>query len=76
MKWLKKLRLINWHYFADETLNFGQQTIITGMTGAGKSTIIDAIQVLLVANQRQIKFNSAAHEDAKRSLLSYLRGKI
>ncbi|MBT9136545.1 MAG: Chromosome partition protein Smc [Firmicutes bacterium] len=76
MKWLKKLRLINWHYFADETLNFGQQTIITGMTGSGKSTIIDALQVLLVANQRQIKFNSAAHEDAKRTLLSYLRGKI
>lgn len=76
MKWLKKLRLINWHYFPDETLHFGTQTILTGMTGAGKSTIIDALQVLLVANKHQIRFNSAAHEDAKRSLINYLRGKI
>ena len=76
MKWLMKLRLINWHYFADETLHFGAQTILTGMTGAGKSTVIDALQVLLVANKHQIRFNSAAHEDAKRSLINYLRGKI
>jgi len=76
VKWLKKLRLINWHYFPDETLHFGTQTILTGMTGAGKSTIIDALQVLLVANKHQIRFNSAAHEDAKRSLINYLRGKI
>jgi len=76
MKWLRKLRLINWHYFSDETMHFGSQTIVTGMTGAGKSTIIDALQVLLVANRQQIRFNAAAHEDARRSLISYLRGKI
>ncbi|WP_244267159.1 hypothetical protein [Moorella stamsii] len=36
---------------------------------------MDALQVLLVANQRQIRFNSAAHDEARRSLISYLRGK-
>ncbi len=76
MKWLKKLRLINWHYFVDETMEFGKQTLITGKNAAGKSTIIDALQVLFVANQRMIRFNPAAHEDAKRTLLSYLKGKI
>jgi energy-coupling factor transporter ATP-binding protein EcfA2 len=76
MKWLKKLRLINWHYFADEVMDFGKQTLITGKNAAGKSTIIDALQVLFVANQKMIKFNPAAHEDAKRSLLDYLKGKI
>ncbi len=76
MKWLKKLRLINWHYFADEVMDFGKQTLITGKNAAGKSTIIDAMQVLFVANQRMIKFNPAAHEDAKRTLLDYLKGKI
>ncbi|MFD2172045.1 ATP-binding protein [Tumebacillus lipolyticus] len=75
MKWMKKLRLINWHYFQDETLEFGRQTLISGRNAAGKSTIIDALQVLVVADQRQIKFNPAAHEDATRSLISYLRGK-
>ncbi|NOU63212.1 AAA family ATPase [Paenibacillus sp. LMG 31461] len=76
MKWFMKLRLINWHYFADETMDFGKQTLITGKNAAGKSTIIDALQVLFVANQKMIKFNPAAHEDAKRTLLDYLRGKI
>ncbi len=76
MKWMKKLRLINWHYFDDETMEFGKQTLITGQNAAGKSTIIDALQVLLIADQRQIRFNPAAHEEAKRSMLNYLKGKI
>jgi len=76
MKWLKKLRLINWHYFTDETMEFGKQTLITGQNGAGKSTIIDALQVLFVADQRLIRFNPAAHDEAKRSMIHYLRGKI
>jgi uncharacterized protein YPO0396 len=76
MKWMKKLRLINWHYFADETMEFGNQTLITGQNAAGKSTIIDALQVLFIADQRQIRFNPAAHEEAKRSLINYLKGKI
>jgi energy-coupling factor transporter ATP-binding protein EcfA2 len=76
MKWMKKLRLINWHYFLDETMEFGKQTLITGQNAAGKSTIIDALQVLFIADQRQIRFNPAAHEEAKRSIINYLKGKI
>ncbi|MDE8565584.1 SbcC/MukB-like Walker B domain-containing protein [Anoxybacillus rupiensis] len=76
MKWMKRLRLINWHYFTDETMEFGKQTLITGQNAAGKSTIIDALQVLLIADQRQIRFNPAAHEEAKRSMINYLKGKI
>lgn len=76
MKWMKRLRLVNWHYFQDETLEFGKQTLISGRNSAGKSTIIDALQVLFIADQRQIRFNPAAHEEAKRSLINYLRGKI
>ncbi|WP_255295448.1 type I Wadjet antiplasmid transformation system protein JetC [Bacillus cereus] len=73
---MKKLRLINWHYYNDETIIFGKQTVISGHTGAGKSTIIDALQVLFISDERKIKFNSAAYEEAKRSLINYLRGKI
>jgi len=76
MKWMKKLRLINWHYFTDTTMEFGKQTLITGQNAAGKSTIIDALQVLFVADQRLIRFNAAAHDEAKRSYLNYLKGKI
>ncbi|MFE7060786.1 ATP-binding protein [Sutcliffiella sp. NPDC057660] len=76
MKWMKKLKLINWHYFKDEEIPFGRQTMITGKNAAGKSTIIDALQVLFIANLKMIRFNSSAHDDAKRSLISYLRGKV
>lgn len=76
MKWMKKLKLINWHYFKDEEIPFGRQTMITGRNAAGKSTIIDALQVLFIANLKMIRFNSSAHDDARRSLISYLRGKI
>jgi uncharacterized protein YPO0396 len=76
MKWMRKLRLINWHYYQDETMEFGKQTLITGQNAAGKSTIIDALQVIFIADQRQIRFNPAAHEETKRSMLNYLRGKI
>lgn len=76
MKWMKRLRLINWHYFTDVTMEFGKQTLITGQNAAGKSTIIDALQVLFVADQRLIRFNAAAHDEAKRSYVNYLKGKI
>lgn len=76
MKWLKRLRLVNWHYFQDEVLEFGKQTLMVGKSGSGKSTIIDALQLVFIADLRLIKFNAAAHEDAKRNLISYLRGKI
>lgn len=76
MKWMKRLRLIKWHYFNDVTMEFGRQTLITGQNAAGKSTIIDALQVLFVADQRLIRFNAAAHDEAKRSFENYLRGKI
>lgn len=76
LKWMKKLRLINWHYYSDETILFGKQTVISGHTGAGKSTVIDALQVLFISDERKIKFNSAAYEEANRTLINYLRGKI
>ncbi len=76
MKWMTQLRLINWHYFSDVTMDFGKQTLITGQNAAGKSTIIDALQVLFVADQRMIRFNAAAHDEAKRSFVNYLKGKI
>jgi uncharacterized protein YPO0396 len=76
MKWMKRLRLINWHYFKDVTMEFGKQTLITGQNAAGKSTIIDALQVLFVADHRLIRFNAAAHDEAKRSFENYLKGKI
>ena len=75
MKKLTKLKLINWMYFSNETFNFNGNTLITGKNATGKSTIIDALQFILAADQRKVRFNTAADEDkTKRNIKSYVRG--
>jgi uncharacterized protein YPO0396 len=76
MKSVIKLRLINWHYFANVTTEIKNITFLTGPNGTGKSTIIDALQILLLGSTRPDNFNKAANEKARsgRTLLSYLRG--
>lgn len=78
MRSINKLQLINWHYFDNQVVDFkGMSTLVTGDNGAGKSTIIDALQMIFIANLTNIKFNSSAHEKkSERTLISYLRGKI
>ena len=74
---LTKIRLINWHFFENVTIDIKETTLFAGDNGSGKSTIIDAIQYALVANIRKIKFNAAALDKTTgRSLESYCRCKI
>jgi energy-coupling factor transporter ATP-binding protein EcfA2 len=48
-----------------------------GHSGSGKSTIIDALQVLLYANtDGKNFFNKAATDDSDRTLIEYLRGMV
>ncbi|MDW7650360.1 MAG: SbcC/MukB-like Walker B domain-containing protein [Bacillota bacterium] len=76
MRALTRMKLINWHYFQNETIDFHGSTLITGDNGAGKSTLIDALQVVIIANLKRIRFNSSAFEEkTTRDLKSYLRGK-
>lgn len=76
MKALTKIRLINWHYFTDEEIEIEGSTLFTGSNAAGKSTILDAVQYVLVADLRNVRFNVSAHdENTKRDLMGYLRCK-
>ncbi len=75
MKELTGIKLINWHYFTDVTLNFSGSTLLTGDNASGKSTILDAIQLVLVADLRQVKFNVSAHDETDRTLKGYIRCK-
>jgi uncharacterized protein YPO0396 len=73
MKKMTRMKLVNWHYIVDSTIDFKGNVMITGDNGAGKSTILDAIQYVLCGGRT--KFNQAAHEKAKRDLLGYVRCK-
>lgn len=73
MKKLCRIRLINWHYFVNETINISGSFLISGENTAGKSTILDAIQLVLTTNNR--KFNTAANEKSSRDLKGYVRCK-
>ncbi len=76
MKVLKKMLLINWHYIDKEVIEFDNINFLTGKNGAGKSTIIDALQLLIIGDKRGTFFNKAANDKAGRSLEGYLRGEI
>ncbi len=73
MKTLTKIRLINWHYFTDETIDVKGSVLFSGDNASGKSTILDAIQLVLTTNTR--RFNPAANEKSKRTLQGYVRCK-
>ena len=62
MKLLKKIVLINWHYFDFEVLELDEINFLTGKNGAGKTTVIDAIQLLMLGDTVGHFFNKSATE--------------
>ena len=76
MKQLTRIRLINWHLFENTTITCQGSTYFIGVNGAGKSTILDAIQFALVGGQRDVKYNRAAMSGSRRTLASYVRGEL
>ena len=73
MKKLTGMRLINWHAFVDESIDIKNSMLLSGENGAGKSTILDAIQFVLTCSKNH--FNKAANENSKRNLTGYVRYK-
>ena len=73
MKKLKKILLINWLYFRKELIEVGDINFLTGKNGAGKSTVIDALQIVLLGETNSRNFNQAANEKSQRTLEGYLR---
>lgn len=73
---LTKMCLNNWHYINEKLLSFNDEiNFFTGHSGSGKSTVLDALQIVLYADSNgRGFFNKAAKEDSDRSLLEYLRG--
>ncbi len=76
MKTLTRIRLVNWHLFENTTITCQGTTYFIGVNGAGKSTVLDAVQFALVGGQRDVKFNQAALAGGKRTLAAYVRGEL
>lgn len=76
MKKLERMLLINWHYISKQMIEFSNINFLTGKNGSGKSTIIDALQLLLLGDTRGNFFNKAANDRTERTLEGYLRGEI
>jgi uncharacterized protein YPO0396 len=82
--WLQSLQLVNWggfegHHRVDLS---AASTLISGATGTGKSTLLDAYIALLMPSR--VPFNGASNDNVsgrarggdQRNVLRYMRGKI
>ncbi len=65
-----RVMLVNWARFKNVTFKLEGSTLLTGVNGSGKSTILDAMTYLLTANTQ---FNKAA-KDKDRTVKGYVRG--
>ncbi len=73
---MTRMCLNNWHYINEKVLSFNTGiNFFTGHSGSGKSTVLDALQLMLyVDTNGRGFFNKAAKDDSDRSLMEYLRG--
>ena len=74
---LQYMELLNWGTFNGQIWSIhpeGENSLLTGAVGSGKSTVVDALTCLLVPHNK-IVFNKAAGAESKeRSLISYVKG--
>lgn len=71
MKKLTRMLLNNWFYYKKQIIEFKNINFITGKNKAGKSTLIDAMQVVLLGEKNGL-FNKAAANKTGRKLEGYL----
>ncbi|NTV99761.1 MAG: AAA family ATPase [Oscillochloris sp.] len=73
---LTRIFLHNWHRFSHHLIDVTDGLYLAGHNGSGKSSVLDAIQLVLIADQTRVRYNSSAQERSARTLDSYVRGKI
>lgn len=76
MIWIRRLHVINWMYYGVQSIELEGSNLLTGITGSGKSSMIDALQVVMMGEANSRYFNrSATGSKSDRTIVTYLRGK-
>ncbi len=71
---LTRIHALNWYGYKDSIQAEGNM-LLAGVTGSGKSILMDLIQLVLVGDQRLVRFNQSATGDrSDRSLKGYCLG--
>src|SRR3989442_15863190 len=76
MRRLEAVRLVQWYHFQNDVFPIAGSCLLLGDNGSGKTTVLDAIQVALVADLTAVLLNRAANEKSRRALYGYGRWKI
>ncbi|NQY53721.1 MAG: AAA family ATPase [Campylobacteraceae bacterium] len=61
----KKVILANWANIPNQEYDLSDLVFLTGETGVGKSTMLDAIQTLMTANKKGIVLYNAGQDEAQ-----------
>src|SRR5207245_4465097 len=73
---LSRIHALNWYGYKD-TIPVEGNLLLAGVTGSGKSILMDLIQFVLVGDQRLVRFNQSATGDrGDRSLKGYCLGDL
>src|SRR5258707_811869 len=71
---LTRIHVLKWYGYRDSIAIDGN-ALLAGVTGSGKSILMDAIQFVLVGDLRLVKFNQSATGDrSDRTLKGYCLG--
>lgn len=71
---LSRIHALNWYGYRD-TIEVDGNLLLAGVTGSGKSILMDLIQLVLVGDQRAVRFNQSATGDrSDRTLKGYVLG--
>lgn len=73
---LTRIHALNWYGYKDSIPVEGN-LLLAGVTGSGKSILMDLVQLVLVGDQRLVRFNQSATGDrSDRSLKGYCLGDL
>ena len=70
MIWMRRMHMINWMYYGDQTVEWERSNLLTGITGSGKSSLIDALQVVILGETSRFLKRAANGAKSERNFFN------